>query len=138
MMLPVYREPNVEIAFLYATISNKELEHIITHQYKQFPPRFFSKKYFCPMLNIEHAIRVASEKGNFPLNTTTTHVVRFLMRSHSIKKYLQGNGDISNPNSPIIVKTHELPQFNYQIVGFIECIETINLFDPTNQLVFYG
>ncbi len=125
-----FKENNTGLAFLYYAVSDKELGYIVTHQYKQFPVRFFSKKYFCPMLNREYAQRVASERGNFSSDVTVTHIVRFLMRTQSIKKYIHGN--IDNTRSPIFVQTNELPQFNQNIVGFIERVDTINLRGSTN------
>ncbi len=130
MPLPTYNKVNTGLAFLYYAVSDKEFEYIINHQYKQFPVRFFSKKYFSPMLSEEYARRVASEKDNFSSGTNTTHLVRFLMRTQSIKKWIQGNMD--NARSPVFVSAEELPQFNQSIVGFIERIATINLRDPAN------
>jgi hypothetical protein len=127
-----FKENNTGVAFLYYAVTDKELSYIVTHQYKQFPVRFFNKKYFSPMLSAEYARRVASERGNFSSDARVTHVVRFLMRVQSIKKYI--HGDISNPRSPIMIKSHELMTFNQHIVGFIERVETINLTDSTNQL----
>jgi len=127
-----FKENNTGVAFLYYAVSDKELSYIVTHQYKQFPVRFFNKKYFCPMLSAEYAKRVASERGNFPSDAHVTHVVRFLMRVQSIKKYI--HGDVTNVRSPIMIKPHELMNFNQQIVGFIERVDTINFTDSTNQL----
>jgi hypothetical protein len=127
-----FKENNSGIAFVYYAVSDKELEIIVNHQYKVFPVRFFSKKYFCPMLSREYAQRVASERGNFPIDTTVAHVVRFVMRIESLKQYIQG--DITNVRSPITVKNDQLQDFNQDIIGFIECIDTINLCEPTNEL----
>lgn len=127
-----FKENNTGLVYVYYAVSDKELEIIINHQYKVFPVRFFNKKYFCPMLNKEYAQRVASERSNFPSDTTVSHVVRFLMRTQALEKYM--HGDIDNTRSTISVVGSQLQDFNQRIIGFIERMETINLRDPTNQL----
>lgn len=127
-----FKDNNTGLVSLYYAVSDKELDIIVNHQYKVFPVRFFNKKYFCPMLNREYAQRVASERGNFPLDTTVAHVVRFMMRTKSVEKYI--HGDVTNPRTPINVSADQLQDFNQDIIGFIERVDTINLRDPTNEL----
>lgn len=128
------KDDNKEVRFLYYNVTDQEFEYIVNHQYKLFPIRFFTKKYFCPYLNKEHAERSAAEVNNWHADVHTVHILRFLISATDLQHYVKGSLD--NDKTIVTVYKNELQKFNSQIVGYIECIETLNLRDPTNEFIF--
>jgi hypothetical protein len=126
MMQFYFREEKADLLHLYYAVTDKQLEYISNHQYKVFPPRFFTKAFFCPMLNKGYAFRVASERTNWMEDATgSVHVLRFLIRAEFIQRYAQGS--IKNDRTRIVVPKNELKNLNGQIVGYIERVEKVDL-----------
>lgn len=134
-MLPAQfldREQTTAIRFLYYNVTDQELEWIVTHQYKLFPPKFFGRANFCPILNRDFALRVALEPNNWKPGVCNIHTLRFLMCLDRIKLFT--NDAIDNDCTRIVVKKNELQRFNSYIVGYIERIGQSNICNPANQL----
>jgi hypothetical protein len=121
-----FREEKAELVQLYYPVTDKQLEFIANHQYKLFPPRFFTKPVLCPMLNREYAQRVASERTNWVHEKTDCiHVLRFLVKPDFIKQYTQGS--ITNDRARISIPQSDLSKLNQNIVGYIERVEKVDL-----------
>lgn len=114
-----------ELVDLYYVVNDKQLEYIVNYQFKSFPARFFTQKYFCPILDKEYAIRIASERSNWVNVTDYVHVMRFIAFEHIIKHYVHGS--ISNHRSRIIIPNKDLSKLNSAIVGYIERVEKIDI-----------
>jgi len=117
-----FRENDTDLKQLYYPVSDQDFEFIITHQYKIIPPRFFSKKIFCPLLNRSHAMRVAAEPANWLPGTQRVHILRFLMKTSDLLKYSKDRLD--NRRARIVVAKEQLSEFNKCIVGYIERVDT--------------
>lgn len=111
-----------EVLALYYPVPDRLFKFIVAHQYRLFPPRFFTKTHFCPSLDKEFVLRVIAERNNWPLDTKHVHIVRFLIEKAALKKYAIGN--LSNVSTRIVCHKRDLPQMNKEIVGLIECVES--------------
>jgi hypothetical protein len=122
------RESKAGVIPLYYDITDVQLEHVVNHQYKGFPVRFFTSKLFCPMMSIDYARRVASETSNWiATKTKHVHILRFFVRSKFIATYAKGALD--NDRTTICVPGDELKKVNQQIIGYVERLESIDLRD---------
>lgn len=121
-----FREEKAELVQVYYPVTDKQLEFIANHQYKLFPPRFFTKSVFCPILNKEYAQRVAGERTNWMHEETDAiHLLRFLVRPDFLKHYAIGS--LSNDRARISIPQADLNKLNQNIVGYIERVEKIEL-----------
>jgi len=117
---------------LYYPSTNVEFELIVKQLYKTFPIKYFTKPYFCALTNQEYARRIAFERANWSNKTKSVHILRFLMQSSKIAKYAKCALD--NPQATIMVPQKYLQELNSNLIGYIECIEKVDLINETNQI----
>lgn len=106
---------------LYRPVSQKELDHIESSGWKRFPPRLPEQPIFYPVLNLEYA-RQISTQWNVPAYGVG-YVLKFDVRADYLQKFQVQNvgGEI---HDEFWVPAEELDEFNQNIVGNIEVIET--------------
>ena len=110
-----------EITTLYRPVNQKELDLIRDSGWTKFPPRLLEQPIFYPVTNLLYA-RQISIQWNVPAYGVG-HVTKFNVDSDYLKKFKVENvgGPIHNE---LWVPAEELEEFNSNIVGLIEVIET--------------
>lgn len=120
------REKKQGVVYLYYDVTDGQFNCIVNHQYKSFPIRFFTQRFFCPTFSLEYATRIAEERNNWiNSNTEFVHILRFVVRSDFIKKYAQG--PLDNHRTKIVIPYSDLIKLNQQLVGYIERIGIVKL-----------
>jgi hypothetical protein len=111
----------MEVTTLYRPVNQKELDRIKDSEWKKFPPRLMEQPIFYPVTNLEYA-RQISVQWNVPAYGVG-YVTKFDVNSEYLKKYRVENvgGPIHNE---LWVPAEELEEFNDNIVGLIEVVET--------------
>jgi len=110
-----------QLTTLYRPVNQKELDLIKDSGWKKFPPRLMEQPIFYPVTNLEYA-RQISTQWNVPAYGIG-HVTKFHVDSDYLKKFKVENvgGPIHNE---LWVPAEELEEFNDNIVGLIEVVET--------------
>lgn len=110
-----------QVTTLYRPVNQKELDLIRDSGWKKFPPRLMEQPIFYPVTNLEYA-RQISVQWNVPAYGVG-HVTKFDVDSEYLKKFIVENvgGPIHNE---LWVPAEELAEFNDNIVGLIEVVET--------------
>ncbi|MVM41316.1 hypothetical protein GO730_32575 [Spirosoma sp. HMF3257] len=106
---------------LFRPVSKKELDLIEKSNWTKFPPRLQEQPIFYPVTNLEYARQITVE-WNVPAYGNG-YVVKFEVNSDYLKKYKVENvgGLIHNE---LWVPAEDLEEFNNNIVGLIEIIES--------------
>lgn len=106
---------------LFRPVSKKELDLIEQSNWAKFPPRLPEQPIFYPVTNIEYARQITVE-WNVPAYGNG-YVTQFEVNSDYLKKYAIENvgGPIHNE---LWVPAEELEEFNNNIVGLIEVVES--------------
>ena len=109
------------VTTLYRPVNQKELDLIEASGWKRFPPRLREQPLFYPVTNLEYA-RQISRQWNVP-SYGVGHVTKFDVRTDYVAKFRIENvgGPIHNE---LWVPAEELEEFNDNIVGLIEVVET--------------
>ena len=106
---------------LYRPVNQKELDLIKDSGWKKFPPRLIEQPIFYPVMNLEYA-RQISTQWNVPAYGIG-YVTKFTVNSDYLRKF-----NVENVGGPIHnelwVPAEELEEFNDNIVGLIEVVET--------------
>ncbi|HMV09396.1 MAG TPA: hypothetical protein PK325_07220 [Cyclobacteriaceae bacterium] len=106
---------------LYRPVNQKELDRIEESGWKRFPPRLMEQPIFYPVTNLEYARQISTE-WNVPAYGIG-YVTKFDVDADYLKKF-----KIENVGGPIHnelwVPAEELAEFNDNIVGLIEVVET--------------
>jgi hypothetical protein len=112
---------NNRVTTLYRPVNQKELDLIKDSDWKKFPPRLLEQPIFYPVTNLEYA-RQISTQWNVPAYGVG-YVTKFNVDSDYLKKFKVENvgGPIHNE---LWVLAEELEEFNNNIVGVIEVVET--------------
>jgi hypothetical protein len=112
---------NNGVTTLYRPVNQKELDRIIDSGWKKFPPRLMEQPIFYPVTNLEYA-RQISTQWNVPAYGVG-HITKFNVDSDYLKKFKVENvgGPIHNE---LWVPAEELEEFNSNIIGLIEVVET--------------
>lgn len=106
---------------LFRPISKKELDLIEQSGWKKFPPRLAEQPIFYPVMNIEYARQITVD-WNVPAYGNG-YVTKFEVNSDYLKKFKVENvGD--RHHNELWVPAEELEEFNRNIVGKIEVIES--------------
>lgn len=110
-----------KVTTLYRPVNQKELDLIRDSDWKRFPPRLMEQPIFYPVTNLEYA-RQISVQWNVPAYGVG-HVTKFDVDSEYLSKFKVENvgGPIHNE---LWVPADELSEFNSNIVGLIEVVET--------------
>jgi hypothetical protein len=112
-----------DIKTIYLVLLPKEFEVIKNHSFKFLPERFFGKKRKISIIfDEEYAIRIASEKNNFPKNTTQLNIVRMLYNTEHLTTIAP-----TRHHSFTVLPEGKILQFNAGIIGLIERIHLISL-----------
>lgn len=110
-----------QVTTLYRPVNQKELDLIRDSGWKKFPPRLMEQPIFYPVTNLEYA-RQISVQWNVPAYGVG-HVTKFDVDSKYLRKFKVENvgGAIHNE---LWVPADELSEFNDNIIGLIEVVET--------------
>ena len=110
-----------ELTTLFRPVNQKELDRIEESGWKRFPPRLMEQPIFYPVTNVEYA-RQISTQWNVPAYGIG-YVTKFHVKTEYVKKFAVQNvgGAI---HDELWVPAEELAEFNDNIVGLIEVIET--------------
>lgn len=107
---------------LYRPAGPKELELIRASGNREFPPRLPDQPIFYPVLTEEYAARIAREWNATKASTGYTgYITRFQVRAEHLSRYEVQNAGGSRYQE-YWIPAEELPEFNANIVGFIEMI----------------
>jgi hypothetical protein len=106
---------------LYRPVNQKELDRIKDSGWKKFPPRLMEQPIFYPVTNLEYA-RQISTQWNVPAYGVG-YVTKFNVDTDYLRKFKVENvgGPIHNE---LWVPAEELDEFNSNIIGLIEIVET--------------
>lgn len=112
---------------LYRPVNKKELDLIKDSDWKRFPPRLPEQPIFYPVMNLEYA-RQISVDWNVPAYGNG-YVTKFEVNTDYLKKFKIQNvgGDIHNE---LWIPSEELDEFNDNIIGQIEVIESYEKENP--------
>jgi hypothetical protein len=104
---------------LYRPVGPRELELIHASGYRAFPPRLPGQPIFYPVLNMNHAVRIARDWN--VRDSGAGYVTRFRIRSDFILQYpVQTVG--SSEHQELWIPAEDLPAFNENIIGEIDII----------------
>jgi hypothetical protein len=110
-----------ETVTLYRPVGPKELALIEASGFRAFPPRLPQHPSFYPVMNREYAAQIASTWN--VRDSGAGFVTRFQVRAAYLAKYdVQTVG--AAVHAELWVPAEELDEFNANIVGPIEVIET--------------
>ena len=110
-----------QLTTLYRPVNQKELDLIKDSGWKKFPPRLMEQPIFYPVTNLEYA-RQISTQWNVPAYGVG-HVTKFNVNSDYLKKFrIETVG--GSIHTELWVPAEELAEFNDNIVGLIEVVET--------------
>jgi len=112
---------NEEVTTLYRPVGPKELALIEQSGWTKFPPRLPEQPIFYPVTNQAYAAQIAKE-WNVPASGSG-YVTKFNVRKKYLEKFqIQNVGaDIHNE---LWIPAEELEEFNHNIVGRIEVVES--------------
>lgn len=106
---------------LYRPVGPKELALIEASGFRAFPPRLPQQPIFYPVMNREYAAQIASTWN--VRDSGAGFVTRFRVRAAYLAKYqVQTVG--AAVHAELWVPAEELDEFNANIVGLIDLIET--------------
>jgi hypothetical protein len=107
---------------LYRPVGLEELQLIAEAEYQAFPPRLPEQPIFYPVLNLEYARQIARD-WNTKSASHVGFVTRFNVDDEFVSKYpVQIAG--SRLHQELWVPAEELAEFNHNIVGRIEVVES--------------
>lgn len=106
---------------LYRPVNQAELDLIAKTGNKRFPPRLPEQPIFYPVMNIEYARQITKD-WNVPAYGIG-YVTAFAVNTDYLSKFNIENvgGEIHNE---LWVPAEEMEEFNDNIVGLIEVVET--------------
>lgn len=111
----------VETVTLYRPVGPKELALIEASGFRAFPPRLPEQPIFYPVMNRAYAAQIASTWN--VRDSGAGFVTRFRIRADYLAKFaVQTVG--AAVHAELWVPAEELPEFNANLVGPIEVIET--------------
>lgn len=115
---------------LYRPVNRKELDKIAASDWERFPPRLLEQPIFYPVTNLEYARQITVE-WNLPAYGNG-YVTKFEVNSDYLKKFKIENvgGQIHNE---LWVPAEKLDEFNNNIIGKIEVVESYENEPTTNQ-----
>lgn len=106
---------------LFRPVNKAELDLIEKSSWKEFPPRLKEQPFFYPVLNIEYA-RQISKEWNIPAYGSS-YIVKFEVNTDYINKFeIKAVGN--KVHSELWIPAEELSEFNKNIIGKIELIES--------------
>ena len=106
---------------LYRPVGPAELELIRESGWKEFPPRLPEQPIFYPVLNQEYAAQIARDWN--VKESGSGFVTRFEMKREYLKRFPRQV--VGGPmHEELWVPAEELNEFNSNIVGQIEVVET--------------
>ncbi|MFN3653268.1 MAG: hypothetical protein ACK47B_27110 [Armatimonadota bacterium] len=111
-----------EAQTLYRPVGQAELDLIRESGFREFPPRLSFQPIFYPVLNEEYAAQIARDwNTRDPNSGYVGYVTRFRVRTDYLQQYepKQGGG---GTHQEYWIPAEELPEFNRNLVGFIEVI----------------
>lgn len=111
----------METTTLYRPVSKKELDRIAESGWKKFPPRLMEQPIFYPVMNIEYARQITVE-WNLPAYGNG-YVTKFEVNADYLSKFKVENVGGAMHNE-LWVPAEELEEFNNNIVGLIEVVES--------------
>lgn len=106
---------------LYRPVNKVELDLIEALAFKAFPPRLPQQPIFYPVLNIEYARQITKE-WNVPAYGNG-YVTKFEVNSDYLSKFKTENVG-GRTHDELWVPSEELDEFNRNIVGKIEVVES--------------
>lgn len=107
---------------LFRPVNKAELDLIEASGWKKFPPRFPEQPIFYPVLNIEYARQISIE-WNLPFYGAG-YILQFEINEDYVKNFEVKNiGNILHKE--LWIPAEKLEEFNNNIIGKIELIETI-------------
>jgi hypothetical protein len=111
-----------DLTTLYRPVGQPEFDLIAASSFRAFPPRLPSQPIFYPVTNLDYAIQIAREWNTKDVeNGSVGYVLRFQIPSDYAARYpIRQVGD--HTHSELWVPAEDLPDFNAQIIGFIEVI----------------
>jgi hypothetical protein len=110
-----------EVTTLYRPVGPKELALIEQSGWTKFPPRLPEQPIFYPVTNQAYAAQIARE-WNVPASGSG-YVTKFNVRKKYLEKFqIQNVG--AEIHNELWVPAEELEEFNHNIVGKIEVIES--------------
>ncbi len=116
---------NIETVVLYRPVGQLELDLIAESGYKEFPPRLPYQPIFYPVLNKEYADQIARDwNTKDKASGFVGYVTCFKVRNEYLDRYdvqIVGSMDV---HQEYWIPAEEVSEFNSNIVGLIEVIET--------------
>ena len=106
---------------LYRPVNQKELDLIRDSQWTEFPPRLKEQPIFYPVMNIEYARQIARQ-WNVPAYGCG-YVTRFNVKADYLKQFEEQTVG-AQVHKELWIPAEDLPEFNKNIVGQIELVET--------------
>lgn len=106
---------------LYRPVNKVELDLVEALGFKAFPPRLPQQPIFYPVLNIEYARQITKE-WNVPAYGNG-YVTKFEVNSDYVTKFQTENVG-GRTHDELWVPSEELDEFNNNIVGKIEVVES--------------
>ena len=111
----------VRTTTMYRPVGPAELDLIRESGFKAFPPRLPEQPIFYPVTNERYATEIAS-KWNVP-ESGSGYVTRFNVLSDFLDRYeVQQVG--ASHHTEWWIPAEDLPEFNRNIVGLIEVVQT--------------
>jgi hypothetical protein len=108
---------------LFRPVGQKELELIQQSQNTRFPPRLAHQPIFYPVLNAGYAIQIARDWNAKYDDPKVGYVTRFNVKRSFLNRYdVQTVGGADHQE--YWIPAHDLEEFNKNIVGKIEVMET--------------
>ena len=111
---------------LYRPVGEQELVLIAESGYTAFPPRLPEQPIFYPVLNEQYATEIAAKwNTKDPTSGFRGYVTRFEVDDSFLANYqIQTVG--RSYHQEYWIPAENLPEFNRNIIGKIEVIQTIN------------
>lgn len=112
------------VTTLYRPVGRKELELIRANGFREFPPRLPSQPIFYPVLDEEYATKIARDwNTKDEASGYEGYVLKFDVRLEFLSRHdVRIVGD--SHHREYWVPAEDLPEFNRNIVGFIEVIQS--------------
>ncbi len=124
------READEATITLYRPTGRRELQLVKESGYREWPPRLPEQPIFYPVLNEEYATQIARDWN--ARGTSIGYVTRFRVRASYLERYdVQTVG--GRVHQEYWIPAEDLPEFNRNIVGFIEVIAEFHPLVPTPE-----
>ena len=115
---------------LYRPVNNVELNLIKESGWKRFPPRLPEQPIFYPVMNLEYARQITVDWNVRAYGNG--YVTKFEVKSDYLDKFeIQNVG--GKVHNELWIPAEELDEFNNNIIGLIEVIESYESGNPATN-----